>query len=662
MKWMKGWFVGLLCLLVMGAQGVSALTITDSSGREVSFEAVPKRVVSVVPSLTEALFEMGAGGHVVGVTRHDTWPPEAAGKPVVGGFFKPNIKKVLEQAPDLVIVSAIQKELIAKLSGKVAMVQLDPASVEGSFDQILLLGRIMGCEKGAEKIIKENRRILDDIGAKVAKIPANKRKRVLRLMGREKIMTPGADSFQQHLIRLAGGIPHSVKRNGGVIALTDEEFIAFNPDVVYGCGGDKRAAEIITGNPLFKEVSAVKNKRFDWYPCELTCRASTHTGYFVSWLASNIYSKEFSVEADQIHANTITKRDAVRVPLEYVKQAEINKGTLYDFPAKTLVVDFKTPKTILSTLDGWHEKIESVGNHYFPPQCWRLMHEGGFEGMKQEIFKMVGRDGQTSRFLYTGANMDNLAVKSVSYRDMTVTALATAGVCGNAVRMGKDIGMFYEPGTINVLILPNMHLSHRAMSRAVISATEGKSAALDDLDVRSSYTGLVNPATGTGTDNIIVVEGEGVPLENAGGHSKLGELVAKAVYGAVSDAIYKQNGLVADRSVFQRLKDRKLTLSGIIGKSSCPCAETSSEAITKLENLLLEPRYASFIKAAMAISDDYERHLITDLSGFQMWCDEVAREVAGGPVPEVNYITDESIPKPLAMALGALLSGSENRR
>ena len=92
---------------------------------------------------------------------------------------------------------------------------------------------------------------------------------------------------------------------------------------------------------------------------------------------------------------------------------------------------------------------------------------------------------------------------------MIVYALVTAGVESNAVRMSVDEGRFYEPGTINVIIMTNMKLSSRARTRAIISATEAKTAAMEDLDVRSSVSPQRNQATGTGTDEVLVVEGRG---------------------------------------------------------------------------------------------------------------------------------------------------------
>jgi ABC-type Fe3+-hydroxamate transport system substrate-binding protein len=69
----------------------------------------PNRIVSLVPSLTEALFAFGVGDKVVGRTRYCLWPPRAVGKvPTVGGTKKVDIRRVLELEPDLIV--AVREE------------------------------------------------------------------------------------------------------------------------------------------------------------------------------------------------------------------------------------------------------------------------------------------------------------------------------------------------------------------------------------------------------------------------------------------------------------------------------------------------------------------------------------------------------------------------
>ncbi|MDR2614227.1 MAG: adenosylcobinamide amidohydrolase, partial [Candidatus Accumulibacter sp.] len=154
----------------------------------------------------------------------------------------------------------------------------------------------------------------------------------------------------------------------------------------------------------------------------------------------------------------------------------------------------------------------------------------------------------------TAADMNNLAVAVREYGPFSVAALVTAGAGTNALRAGVDEGAHIEGegkdkdgephGTINVLLLTNARLSEGAMAQAIVMVTEAKTAALEDLHVPSSYTKGAQ-ATGTGTDSVIVVAGKTGPrVTYTGGHSRIGELIAKAVYAAVVEALGKQNGFL----------------------------------------------------------------------------------------------------------------------
>jgi len=254
--------------------------------------------------------------------------------------------------------------------------------------------------------------------------------------------------------------------------------------------------------------------------------------------------------------------------------------------------------------------------------------------------------------------MDNLAVEKARFKEMEVYALVTAGVRSNAMRMSEDEGRFYEPGTINIIILPNMELTPRAMARAIICATEAKTAALQDLDVRSRYTPLVNQATGTGTDNIIVVQGTGIRINNAGGHSKMGELIAKAVYSGVKEAVYRQDGLIASRNIFQRLKERGIGISELISVDQCECSVEKGDLSGGLEGVLLQPEYASFVLSSLATRDDYERGLVTDLGANKSLCKKVAEKIAGQRIGDMmDLVAIDNIPPVLKMTLNAILNG-----
>ena len=629
----------------------------DAQGSQLRIEKRPERVVSVVPGITEIIFRIGAADAVRAVTHHDSYPPEVSEKEIVGGFFSPSLERIEKMQPDIIFISDIHKKVKERFKDKCQVICLQATSVSDNYQNILLLGKIFDRDDKAAQIVRETKEYLEHIELKIKKIPEPERKRVIRLMGRDKIMTPGDDSFQNDYIRLAGGIPPKLGKNGQVVTITKEEWINFNPQIVYGCGGDRETAKKFFSQPGWKDVDAVKNGKIFYFPCDLTCRASTRAGYFVSCLGSRIYEDEFGNKANQIIEDRITKSVPLRLNLDYVRNIEIIHSYLYDFVHKTLFIELNRPMAAVSTLEGYREGISFVGNCYSPPQVWGIYHKISLKDSRSNLYKVLQKsEEKNTSILFTGADMDNLSVKKQNFRDMEVYALVTAGVKSNAVRMSKDSGNFYEPGTINMILLTNMKLTNRAMTRAIISATEAKTAALNDMDIRSSYTSLVNQATGTGTDNIIVVEGSGTQIENAGGHSKLGELIAKAVYEAVQEAIYKQNGLVKKRDIFKRLKERKISLSGLIAE--CKCDVEKGEMLAALEEIFLDPRYASFIEAAFAISDHYEQGLIEDLSFFRAWCEQVRAEIAGRQPKEIqNPVSLENLPDVLKMAFNSILDG-----
>jgi len=168
----------------------------------------------------------------------------------------------------------------------------------------------------------------------------------------------------------------------------------------------------------------------------------------------------------------------------------------------------------------------------------------------------------------------------------------------------------------------------------------------------------MHQATGTGTDNIIVVEGDGIPVDNSGGHSRMGELIAVAVYGAVQEAVYRQNGIIAQRNIFQRLKDREISLFGLVSVDECECGVEKSDLVCRLEEILLQPCYASFVESSFAISDDYESGLIADLSSYELSCKKVAGEIAGKEIVNMKEVTEtEDMPLVLRMTVNALLNG-----
>ena len=658
-------FMALFMATGCGAATAYPLEFRDSTGSKIVIPARPERVVSLVPGHTQIIQSLGAGDAIVGVTLHDDFLSENAEVKIVGGFRSPSVRRIEEVHPDLILLSSLHGEVREHFTGRECLlVELKVDSFRGLYETIELLGRVFGKEARAAEIVESLKEELALVSRKLKPIPADRRKRVVRIMGSDPQTVPGDDSFQNELIRAAGGVPPKLGKAGGAVEMSLDEWRKFNPQVITTCGGKESLMAGLLSREGWKDVDAVLNGRILDFPCNLICRASVRSGQLVSYLASTLYEEHFSEPEKLAGDRRRTATRSIDIPLDYVQDARVVEHMLFDFVNKTLVVDFRAPMRVLSTLEGDRRGLLSVGNHYSPPPCWSIGHRIGLEEWRKHVHRGIGKSMQGCSLLVTGADMDNLAVARAEHGDLAVHALVTAGVVSNAVRMSRDEGRYIEPGTINIILMTNRRLTPRAMARLVISATEAKTAALQDLDVRSSQEPARWQATGTGTDEIIVVEGRGRRIDNAGGHCKVGELAARAVHEGVTEAVRLQNGLTRKRHIFRRLQERRIDLHGLLGQCACTRgSEDLRERLATLEDLLLQPRCAAFLEAALALSDAHERGLVSNLEPFALWCRGMAGEIGGKEITHwAEPIQDEALPAALRMALNALLNGAAARQ
>ena len=235
----------------------------------------------------------------------------------------------------------------------------------------------------------------------------------------------------------------------------------------------------------------------------------------------------------------------INSPIKGIKSG-IYRYRVSGYPRKVFLALFDKRRAI-SSLHGIYD-ITYAGNVYLYPYFWRKSHS--LEYLNKSVASHFKLDPEKGFFLFTGADIDTISFSVKKFKDITVWAAVTAGVLGNAVRSGidkgewlKENGKWVHVGTINIILFVNKKLSDSALVQSIIRITEAKSAVLQELNVESSYTpGVI--ATGTGTDNVIVVSGTELPkIGSAGGHTKLGELMAKAVREALFKALYNQDGL-----------------------------------------------------------------------------------------------------------------------
>ena len=287
-----------------------------------------------------------------------------------------------------------------------------------------------------------------------------------------------------------------------------------------------------------------------------------------------------------------------------------------------------------------HQLCEAAGSEH---EAIRQHHLDLLHSQRCERY---GLDPQTTIALSTAANMRCAGFTSETFDDLSVAAVCTAGVEGNALRSG-DPAVFHEvhgaiklldaspdvlppAGTIISMVFINQELTPAALTRAVVTATEAKNAALTDLLVGSRYSQRL--ATGTGSDQILIAcpRGHEHPLTEAGGHAKLGELIGRCVYAAVTEALDLQNTLTPST---RRALSSQLARFGV-----------TKELILDAAGQCLEPAAAEFM-ASNFLSVDRDPFVVAAGGALAA----IADQLASGMLP-ANAAAE------LAPAAGAMLA------
>lgn len=247
---------------------------------------------------------------------------------------------------------------------------------------------------------------------------------------------------------------------------------------------------------------------------------------------------------------------------------KLKNGDCILFHDKYMIYKMEGQRTIASTSPlngGTRDDIDAVFNFDETPDCggWCQMKAETYEGHLAITAEEIGLDSKTATGLSTTVQINNTVVLKEEYHGHEIVLICTAGVDVNAARAGDPSGYDeatvvpdLQKGTINVILSCDVALPPGSLSRAMITITEAKSAALQELVVGSCYSEHL--ATGSGTDGIVVISHpkSELKLSNTGAHSKLGEIIANLTKRAVKKALYLQTGLDSIRQldVYQRLK------------------------------------------------------------------------------------------------------------
>lgn len=241
-------------------QGASFPVKVSTPAGDVTVESKPSKIVSLAPTATEMLFEVGAGAQVKAVDELSNFPANAP-KTALSGY-RPNLEAIVAEGPDLVLVSNDINGIVAALRERKIPTFIVPAAntLDDTYSQLVQIGRLTGHLDRAEDLVEEMKN-------EVAKIAADVPRRDKPISYYYELdptyFSVTSKTFIGSVLSVAGlrNIADDVVTGNNYPQLSSEAIVAANPDVILladsKCCGQNQAT--VAQRPGWSNVAAVKN-------------------------------------------------------------------------------------------------------------------------------------------------------------------------------------------------------------------------------------------------------------------------------------------------------------------------------------------------------------------------------------------------------------------
>ncbi len=259
-----GWFKLVLAASVTLAVGCAqALEVTDDRGVTVHLAKPPQRIVSLLPSLTESVCELGQCARLVGVDRYSNFPQSVRSLPQLGGGLDPNVEMIVSLKPDVVLMAKSSRagERLEALGLKV--VALEPKTHADVQRVLLKLGQVLEVPDAA----RIWRAIDAGVSAAAQSLPASVGGTKVYFEVNQGPYAAGESSFiGQTLTRL--GVKNIVPAKLGPFPKLNPEFIVrANPDVILI---GQRSADGLMSRPGWQSIRALREQRVCIFPADVS--------------------------------------------------------------------------------------------------------------------------------------------------------------------------------------------------------------------------------------------------------------------------------------------------------------------------------------------------------------------------------------------------------
>jgi iron complex transport system substrate-binding protein len=216
-------------IALCGRQAQARIAIRDDRGITVTLDASPRRIVSLLPSLTESVCALGACDRLVGTDRFSNWPSRVEALPKLGGLDDAQIERIVALKPDVVLASTSARVMDRLESLGVRVIALESRNRADVRRTLTVLGQLLGLSPKAEEVWADIER---DTRAAAMRVPAAERGQRVYFEIDPTPYAAGPDSFIGETLRglgLGNAMPAAL---GPFPKLNPEFVVRTQPDIV----------------------------------------------------------------------------------------------------------------------------------------------------------------------------------------------------------------------------------------------------------------------------------------------------------------------------------------------------------------------------------------------------------------------------------------------
>ena len=245
------------------APAKESITVTDMAGREITLDEPAERIVALTAADCEILYAIGAGDTLVGRGEWCDWPAEVLEIPSVESGYETNIEQIIELEPQVVLMGTMaqtEEQVNALEEAGIKVVVSDAQNIEGTYTAIEMIGKLMGMEDNAKKVIDDMKATFDSISADAEKLEGSIYFEVSPL--EYGLWAAGKGTFMDEIATMMG-LENIFGDVDGWAEVSEEQVIERNPDYIVTItmywGEGPTPEEEIMGRAGWDSITAVKN-------------------------------------------------------------------------------------------------------------------------------------------------------------------------------------------------------------------------------------------------------------------------------------------------------------------------------------------------------------------------------------------------------------------